>query len=77
MVIKTHQLQLRLKEIYYTFYENYTGTVYYGFALSEIDNTKIIIDALIVTKEKGILAINFSSFNKDQDIEKWIEFTFY
>ncbi|PFU37415.1 RNA helicase [Bacillus cereus] len=51
-------------------YENYTGTVYHGFALSEIDNTKIIIDALIVTKEKGILAINFSSFNEDQDIEK-------
>lgn len=50
-------------------YGSYTGTVYYGFALSEIDKTKIIIDALIVTQEKGILAVNFSSFNTDQDIE--------
>ncbi|KYG59880.1 ATP-binding domain-containing protein [Planococcus maritimus] len=50
-------------------YDSYNGTVYYGFALSEIDNTKVIIDALIVTEEKGILAINFSSFDADQDIE--------
>ena len=48
---KTHQLQLRLKRNLLGLYENYTGTVYYGFALSEIDNTKIIIDALIVTKK--------------------------
>ncbi len=51
-------------------YTNFTGTVYYGFALSEIDNTKIIIDVLIVTKEKGILAINLSTFDNDQDIQK-------
>lgn len=51
-------------------YEKFDGTVYYGFALSEIDKTKIIIDALIVTKEKGILAVNFSSFDADKDVEK-------
>ena len=33
-------------------YTNFTGTVYYGFALSEIDNTKIIIDVLSLQKKK-------------------------
>ncbi len=50
--------------------ENYTGTAYFGFALSELDDERVIIDALIVTKEKGILAINFSSGNKDTDSEQ-------
>jgi superfamily I DNA and RNA helicase len=49
--------------------EKYYGTVYYGFALSEIDNTKVIIDALMVTKEKGILAVNFSSSSSEEDIK--------
>ncbi|WP_322923101.1 DEAD/DEAH box helicase [Paenibacillus campi] len=46
----------------------YEGTIYYGFALSEIDNSRIIVDVLIVTKEKGILALNFSSGDAQQDI---------
>ena len=50
--------------------ELYNGTAYFGFALSEIDDEKIIIDALIVTKEKGILAINFGSGDLDRDIEQ-------
>lgn len=50
--------------------DKYTGTVYFGFALSEIDNEKIIIDVLIVTKEKGILAIKFSTGNKNSDSEQ-------
>lgn len=47
----------------------YTGTIYYGFALSEIDNTKVVIDALMVTEEKGLLAINFSSNSPEKDID--------
>lgn len=50
--------------------EMYNGTAYFGFALSEIDDEKIIIDALIVTKEKGILAINFGSGNLERDMEQ-------
>lgn len=50
--------------------EQYNGTAYFGFALSEIDNEKIIIDALIVTKEKGILAINFGSGDIERDSEQ-------
>ncbi|MBJ7965798.1 DEAD/DEAH box helicase [Bacillus cereus] len=49
--------------------EKYSGTIYYGFALSEIDNIKIYIDLLIITKEKGILAVNFSNNDTDNDIE--------
>ncbi|MBD7985728.1 ATP-binding domain-containing protein [Sporosarcina sp. Sa2YVA2] len=48
--------------------ENYDGTAYYGFALSEIDNKKILVDALLVTKEKGIIAINFASSSVEEDL---------
>lgn len=50
--------------------ENYTGTAYLGFALSELDNERVIVDALIVTKEKGILVINFSSGDEEHDLEQ-------
>lgn len=50
--------------------DNYEGTVYFGFALSEIDNERVIIDVLIVTKEKGLLAINFSKENLKSDLEQ-------
>lgn len=50
--------------------DQYTGTAYFGFALSELDNERIIIDALIVTREKGILAINFCSGDEETDIEQ-------
>ena len=50
--------------------DNYTGTAYFGFALSELDNERVIVDALIVTKEKGILAINFSSGDEENDLEQ-------
>ncbi|SDM42886.1 Superfamily I DNA and RNA helicases [Paenibacillus sp. OK060] len=50
--------------------QKYNGTLYYGFALSELDNSKIIIDVLIVTKEKGLLAINFSSGDTESDINE-------
>lgn len=50
--------------------QNFEGTLYYGFALSEIDNSKVIIDVLIVTEEKGILAINFSNGDLEKDINE-------
>lgn len=50
--------------------DQYTGTAYFGFALSELDNERIIIDALIVTREKGILAINFCSGDEEADKEQ-------
>ena len=48
----------------------FTGTAYFGFALSELDEEKIIVDALIVSKEKGILAVNFSTGDIEKDIEQ-------
>lgn len=50
--------------------DKYTGTAYFGFALSELDNERVIVDALIVTKEKGILAINFSSGDEQIDLDQ-------
>lgn len=50
--------------------QKYDGTLYYGFALSEMDNSKIIIDVLLVTKEKGLLAINFSSGDLETDLNE-------
>ena len=49
--------------------DRYSGTAHFGFALSEIDSEKIIVDAVIVTKEKGILAIKFSTGNVENDLE--------
>lgn len=50
--------------------DKYTGTAYFGFALSELDNERVIVDALLVTEEKGILAINFSSGDEERDLEQ-------
>lgn len=50
--------------------DRYTGTAYFGFALSELDNERIIVDALMVTKEKGILAINFGTGNEASDLDQ-------
>lgn len=50
--------------------DKYTGTAHFGFALSELDNEKIIIDAVLVTKEKGILAIKFSTGDEENDIDQ-------
>lgn len=50
--------------------DQYTGTAYFGFALSELDNERVIVDALIVTREKGILAINFSTGNESADLDQ-------
>lgn len=50
--------------------DQYTGTAYFGFALSELDNERVIVDALIVTREKGILAINFSTGDESADLEQ-------
>ena len=50
--------------------DQYTGTAYLGFALSELDNERVIADALIVTKEKGILAIHFGTGDISYDEEQ-------
>lgn len=50
--------------------DKYSGTAHFGFALSELDNEKIIIDALIVTKEKGIVAIKFSTGDEENDFDQ-------
>lgn len=47
--------------------ESYSGTAYYGFALSEIDNEKVLVDVLLVTEEKGLIAINFGSSDLEED----------
>lgn len=50
--------------------DSYSGTAHFGFALSEIDEEKVIVDALIVSKEKGILAVNFTTGDIEYDIEQ-------
>lgn len=62
--VAVHSFQSLFEELS----KKYNGTVYYGFALSEIDNSRIIIDILIVTEEKGILALNFGTSNVEEDI---------
>lgn len=59
-----------LKKIFLKLKNEYTGTVYWGFALSELDNERVIADVLVVTKEKGVLAINFTKGNQALDIEQ-------
>lgn len=46
----------------------YNGTAYFGFALSEMDNKKVLVDVLLVTEEKGLIAINFSSTSTEEDL---------
>lgn len=65
-IVAVESLKNRITQIM----NQYTGTAYFGFALSELDNERIIIDALIVTREKGILAINFSSGDDETDREQ-------
>ncbi|MDD7391049.1 MAG: ATP-binding domain-containing protein [Lachnospiraceae bacterium] len=50
--------------------DRYSGSAHFGFALSEIDNERIIVDAVIVTKEKGILAIKFASGDEESDLDQ-------
>ena len=50
--------------------DKYNGTAYFGFALSELDNESVVADALIVTEEKGLLALVFSSGDESQDEEQ-------
>lgn len=48
----------------------YSGSAHFGFAVSELDDEKIIVDALIVSREKGILAINFATGDNEFDIKQ-------
>lgn len=51
---------------------NYTGTLYLGYPLASKSETVITVDALLVTKEKGVTAIifesNFEEPNEAQDL---------
>ena len=45
--------------------ENYTGTLYLGYPLSSTNESSVTIDALLVTREKGLIAFIFGKAETD------------